>query len=439
MWALLLLLAADPVVLHDDGGWCWFEDERVVVVNGKLVFGTVASGWRDANRKGNVEAVSYDLKTGQRTVAVLHAPSAPQDRKRWHDDHNSPAFAVRGDGRLLALYALHGVDEKIHYRVTERPGDASAWREGRVFVPSAKSRVTYSNLHRLTAEKGRIYDFYRGFDNSFKPSVAWSDDDGETWTAGNVFINVPAEFRHRPYVKYASNGRDTVHIAYTEGHPRDYDNSIYHVFYRNGQLHRSDGTPIRSLQEGLARPEEGTRVFAGDKQNVAWIHDVHLDAKGNPYLAYSVQKDSGGMPPGVGGDDFRYRYARFDGKQWHDAEMAFGGSKLYAKEDDYTGLIALDPHDPSVVYISTNADPATGKPLVSAADGKRHWEIHRGVTKDGKQWQWTAVTKDSKQDQLRPIIPIWPGNQRAVLWLRGVMRSYTDYDFEVVGQIEKRR
>jgi hypothetical protein len=430
-----------PFVVNDDGGWCWFEDERAIVVDGKLVAGTVATGYRDPARKGHIEVAVYDLDTGRRSVHTLHRPVSEADARQWADDHNSPAFLVRPDGRILAMFAKHGVDEKIHYRISKNPRDAAAWQETRVFAPSPASRVTYSNLHLLAREnggKGRIYNFYRGFENSFKPSWMWSDDHGETWTAGRVFIDVPTKVRHRPYVKYASDGRDTVHFAYTEGHPNVFDNSVYHLFYRRGNLHRSDGTVVRSLEEGLKAPEEGTLVFQGDPQNVAWISDLHIDAKGRPFLAFSVQKDSAGLPRGQGGEDHRYFQSRWDGKAWSTREIAYGGSRLYPGEDDYTGNIALDPHDPDVVYISTDAHPATGKPLVSKAGGQRHYEIFRGRTRDGARWTWTPVTADSTSDNIRPVIPIWEGRRRAVLWLQGKMRTYADYDFSVVGIVEKR-
>lgn len=412
---------AELRVFHDDGGWCWFEDERAIVVNGKLVFGVVAS-----TRRGNVEAIQYDLATGKRVVNVLHSAG---NERRWMDDHNSPAFLLRPDGRIVAFYALHGVEEKIYYRLTE-PGDPARWGEERIFVPSAKSRVTYSNLFYLSAEK-RIYDFFRGFDNSYKPSYAWSEDLGETWKAGNVFIDVPTKIRHRPYVKYASNGRDSVHIAYTEGHPKDFDNSIYHVSYRAGSMHASNGAVLRPLREGLKAPEEGTRIFKGDPQNVAWTSDLHLDERGNPVLVFSVQKDSAGLPSKQAGHDHRYHYARWDGTRWNEHEIAFAGSKLYEGEDDYTGNIAIDPNDVSTVYMSTKADPRTGV-------AQPHWEIYKGVTHDnGAHFQWTAVTSNSNVDHIRPIIPIYK-DQRIVLWLRGMMRAYTDYNFEVVGLVEKR-
>jgi hypothetical protein len=440
--AIAVLLAAQepirpPIVLNDDGGWCWFQDERALVVAGRLVFGSVAAGRSDPSRRGMVEATSVDLGTDATTRFRLSA--TPVEKAGRYDDHDTPAFVVRGDGRLVSVWAGHAYDNRILSRVSLRPGDAAAWSEERAFVPSPSSSVTYSNLHRLAAERGRIYDFFRGLDNRFKPSVAWSDDEGETWKAGGVVIDVPAAFRHRPYVKYASDGRDTVHLVYTEGHPRDFANSLYHAFYRGGTLHRSDGSVIRSLAEGLREPGEGTRIFPGDPRNVAWVSDLELDAQGRPFVAYSVSKDPPLRPGAQGGADHRYRRALWTGTQWNDREIAFAGSRLYAGEDDYTGGIALVPGDPTRLFISTDADPSTGAPLLSAADGRRHWEIFRGATTDGGgTWRWQPVTRDSAADNLRPIVPRTTGRDELLLWLRGRYRSYTDYDLEVVGLLPGR-
>ena len=229
-----------------------------------------------------------------------------------------------------------------------------------------------------------------------------------------------------------------MHLVFTEGHPQDFDNSLYHAYYRAGRVHRSDGTVIRSLAEGPRKPAEGTRIFRGDAANVAWAADVALDRDGRPYAAYSVQKDSGRLAPGQGGADLRYRLARWTGAGWEDSEVAFAGSRLYAGEDDYTGGIALVPGDPHTVVLSTNADPTSGAPLVSAADGKRHWEIFRGTTRDGRLWSWEALTRDSTADNIRPVVPDTRGRPPVVLWTRGVYRSYTDYALEIVGLLPAR-
>ena len=428
--ALAANAAPAPVVLLDDGGWCWFEDERALIVGDHLIFGTVATGYKDPAITGQIRATQYNLRSGASSTFTLHDPAKDENQKQWTDDHNSPAFLLRPDGKLLTTYARHGTRNEIHYRISTGKGSAAHWEAEQVFIPSQKSRITYSNLYYLSKER-RLYDFFRGFDNSYKPSYAWSDDLGNTWKAGGIVIDVPLQFRHRPYAKYCSNNTDTIHIAYTEGHPRNFDNSIYHVFYRDGQLHRSDGTVIRSLREGLKAPEEGTRIFQGGPEAVAWTTDFHVLSNGELLLVYTVQKDGARRMTEPNGFDHRFRLARWDGRAWHDHEIARAGSRLYAGEDNYTGLAAIDPHDPKTLFISTNIDPNSGAALPNR-------EIFRGRTEDFVRFTWTPVTANSAADNVRPIIPVWPGKKRALLWLRGKMRAYTDYSFEVVGLFEKR-
>jgi BNR repeat-containing family member len=387
--------------------------------------------------------VTYELSSGRKRLTVLHANLSGEQNSRY-DDHNAPAFLVRPDGCILAVYARHGAENHFYYRISAEAGNPAAWQTERTFTPSASSQITYSNLIWLAAEnsgKGRIYDFFRGLDGRNKPSYAWSDDLGETWKTGGVFIDVPTSFPHRPYVKYACNGVDTVHMFYSDGHPHEFNsNSNYHIYYKGGMLYKSDGSRIRGLKQGLGAPDEGTRIFSGDAANIAWTSDIRLDRSGRPYVAYSVRKVQAGASAYAAGEDHRYRYARWIGTRWIDHEIAYAGSCLYSSELDYTGNITLDPGDPDTVYISTNAEPKSGAPLISRADGKRHYEIFKGATMNGgASWSWTPVTADSSADNLRPIVPDGSGDTAVLLWLRGTYRAYTDYSLAVVGIITRRQ
>lgn len=122
--------------------------------------------------------------------------------------------------------------------------------------------------------------------------------------------------------------------------------------------------------------------------------------------------------------DHRFHYASWDGECWAEHEIAYAGKRLYPGEDDYTGLGAIDPQNTSVVYLSTDADPKTGQPLISGADGKRHYEMFRGETRDGgATWQWTSITANSTADNLRPIVPVWNDLRTALIWMRGTYRN----------------
>jgi hypothetical protein len=419
-----------PILLSDDGAWCWFQDERALVYGRKLFVGAVANGTSDKSRRGDIDLLVCDIDSRRVTRYELHDQLEA-------DDHAAPALLRLADGRLLATYSKHGSENCFYGRLTRSAGGTDWLPEFKV-IPSEQSRITYSNLYLLSAEnegRGRLYNFFRGLDASFKPSFAFSDDSGTMWQRGSVAIDVPLAFRHRPYVKYASNCRDTIHLLYTDGHPRDSDNSVYHIFYREGKLHRSDGAALSPLARGLKSPDEGTRVFRGDAQNVAWVSDLHLSVAGRSFAVFTVQKDSGGLRSGdeKAGRDHRYHYAWWDGTTWHDHEIARGGSRLYAGEDDYTGNICLDPDRLDTVYFSTNVDPATGQSLVSSADGRRHYELFRGHTANGGQtWKFQPITHDSAVDNLRPIVPPRDDGLTALVWFRGTYRTFRDYDTQVV-------
>lgn len=426
---------SETFVLSDDGGWCWFEYPGALQHGPLILVGSVASGGHDEKRHGNIELHIHDCASNVTKRVTLH-------EQFELDDHDGPALLLRPDGRLLAFYAKHNTESHNYSRISLP--DAKQFCEFgpvQLYTPSPSTELTYANLFLLPSETNRIYNFFRGLHGSYKPSYLYSDDLGTTWNNGNVFINVPSTEKHRPYVRYASNSHDTVHMVYTEGHPRDYDNNLYHIYYRAGQLYQSDGTKLCSLETGLGSPDEGTRVYRGDAKHVPWIVDLVLDRNEHPVCVYSVQYDSEGLPVGQGGDDIRYRYSRWDGSTWQDHPMAYAGCRLYSGEDDYTGLAAIEPDDPSIVYISTNSDPIVGSPLISRTDGQRHYELYRGSTKDGgRTWTWTPLTSDSVLDNLRPMRPQCTNKQhsnryRSLIWLRGKYRSYTDYLQEIVGRV----
>jgi hypothetical protein len=418
-------VAGSPIVLNDNGAWSWFADERAIIDRGKLIVGSVRAvgsfaSHRDDPDWGNVEVSVHDIASGATKRVVLH-------RHFEQDDHDSPSFLKLPDGRYLAVYSKHSIERKVYYRVSE-PCNPLAWGPASTFETPGEDRpafggnnVTYSNPFRMT--DGRIYNFYRGFDHD--PNYMVSDDSGRTWAYGGRLLR--GRDGYSPYLKYAFDGKDVLHFVTTEDHPRNYNNSIFHGFLRDGVIHLSDGTQrgelSRSTETGLAAWDL-TRLFQGDPDNVGWVIDLELDREKRPYLAFSVQKDGRGLRPGRGGMDHRYYYGRWDGSAWYTHEMAYAGTRLYAGEDDYTGLVALDPNDPGVVYISTDADPRTGVPLESSADHRRHHELFRGTSPDaGRTWRWEPITANSTVDNLRPIVPKWDDKRTALVWLQGTYRN----------------
>ncbi|MEK6479366.1 BNR-4 repeat-containing protein [Catalinimonas sp. 4WD22] len=413
--------SSQAVLLNDNAGWCWFQDDRAIIDGDQLLFTSVTS-------EGANTVTSYNMKTGEKLTVVIN------DQTFEADDHNVGALLKRPDGRYLTVYAGHGVETKMRYRISTNPGDISAWGEEK--TADTGGRTTYSNVFRLL-ESGKTYNFHRGAGNN--PNYMVSEDDGETWSYGGQLFSFPG----RPYLRYTTNHKDRIHFITTEEHPRHYNNSIYHGYIEGEEVFGSDGQKVGALgkrKNSSLKPYDFTCIYDGDsttRKNVAWTSDIELDKSGYPYVGFSVTKDpiklGETQDTEEGGFDHRYHYARWDGQQWHEYEIAYAGARLYAGENEYTGLISLHPNDPNVVYISTNVHPETGNPLRD--NGPQHYEIFRGTTKDqGATWQWTAITENSDEDNIRPMV-VCSDKREVLLWLKGRYTTYRNYDLSVYGLI----
>lgn len=443
------------IQFNNNGGWSWFEDERAIIdpVSNQLIVGSLAtstgmSTGAGASRTGNVEVSAFNLATrGPARVSVLHAGLEA-------DDHDSPALLLRPDGRYLSSYSKHSKDPSTYYRVSTNPGDASSWQAEQVYSSATtpgSTIVTYSNLYRLSDE-AKTYDFYRS--RSSDPHFLSSTDDGSTFGYGGWLTTDPAiSTIQRPYVKYASNDKDTIYFLSTEGHPLEFrstttglTNSIYAGYLKGGQLYRSDGTLV-GAPSGTPGPngthlgpsiEKFTQVFSAQPEGVignrtaAWTTDLAMDAQDRPYAVFTSRVETDSDTTTNDTSDHRFYYGRFDGTQWKVHELAKAGGSLFAGEIDYTGLVALDPNDPNTLYMSSNVNPTSNVAMA-------HYEIFKGVTSDfGASWSWNAITQDSSVDNVRPIVPKWNGGNRAVLWMRGTYPNFTTYDTSVVGLVEAR-
>lgn len=401
--------------------------------NNTVLISSVANsrGFDGAERGGDVDVVTFHPDTGQSTRFVLH------HALQQEDDHNAAAFLIRPDGHYLAMYSRHNRDGISYYRISTRPHDASDWGPERMFdwsdaiaAAGDDSRVTYSNLFFLPAE-GRTYDFSRAINDD--PSMLISSNNGDDWTYAGKLLTEQKLGYVNGYTKYASNGVDRIDFLTTEHHPRDFNNSIYHGFIQGGRLHRSDGSVVENdLFKSPGHPQtELTRVFAADsifdgvKMTRAWTISICLDGGGLPYGLISARAND--EPENTNFQDHRFFYVRYDGKQWRVFQLAKAGACLWDAEQDYTGLAALNPSDPNVVYISSTINPRDDSQLPVH-------EIFQGKTADGGQtWTWRAITRNSTVDNLRPLVVAWDRDNSLLAWFRGTMSRSQNYDAAMVG------
>ena len=420
------LVNGNLIQFNDNGAWCWYQDERVVVdqKDGKLIIGSDASGSGigGSSRNGNIEAIIFNLQTG--------IPVRYNFMKAGCDDHNTPAFLVRPDGKYLAMYAQH-YDNYSRYRIY----DSNEWTQEQLFdwstIPGGTDfSATYSNIFYLSSEQ-KVYNIVRCYARS--PNLMVSTDQGDTWSYGGLLTQPDESIGYvNGYFKYSGNGVDRIDFICTEHHPRDYNTSIYHGYIKNGQTFKADGTLLDSnISDKLApKPSDFTIVFAANTvvrditMTRCWTIDLQTYNDTTIAVIFKARANNSET-------DHRFFYARFDGLSWTSTYLGKAGSKMYSSEQDYVGLGALNPDNPDVIYISTPFDPRDDSDLTVH-------EIFKGVTADnGASWTWSPITQKSVRDNFRPVVPAWNKNNTALLWWRGTYYTAQIFDAAVVGILDR--
>ncbi len=395
--------AEDYVKIAQDGAWCWFSDPRAIYVEGNYYGGYVDSD-------GRIWAFAYSPKTQQTRTHQLFKMSAK-------DDHANPSITTLPDGRLVLFFSGHGGMENtpIYYCVSKKKNDISQWNELQSITSNSEGPrgTCYTNPVTLSAEKNRMYVFFRGAD--FKPTMVYTDDMKE-WSKGKPFIKEASSSNFvRPYMKVATNNKDQIHFAFTDGHPRnEYQNSIYYLRYRNGKYETASGQLVGTEIDFPFAPSQCDKVYDATKTNQrAWIWDVAYDKNDYPVIVYARF---------ISELQHMYYYARWDGKQWINSKITDGGQwfpRFYmpkegpAREPHYSGGVYLDHNNPDIVYLS--------KPV------KDVFEIQKFTTADlGKTWKTEEITQHSAYDNVRPFVPRNDPASR-VMWMYNYdYRAYID-------------
>lgn len=413
--------------ISKDGAWCWFSDPRAVSLNQKIYAGWVTTD-------GSIMVGSYDEKTGDSEEVTLF----PQFNQ---DDHANPALILLPDRRLMVFFSAHstrGRGEKepaISYAITQNPEDITAWGKLQRITQNAEGprAFCYNNPVMLSEEDNRIYIFWRGGD--WKPTFCYTDDRGKTWSKVFTLIK-SSQFTHkRPYMKIASNGKDEIHFAFTDGHPRNEPlNSIYYVKYRAGKFYSADGRQLGAMDNLPLEHEDCDLVYDAPtffKENAngvrAWIWDVAVAADGTPVIAYArLPAES----------EHEYWYARWDGQNWKNYKITEAGSwfprykkdkSMREPEPHYSGGVYLDHEQPNIVYYS--------KPVGDI------FEIFKAESQDGGEtWQETPITVNSNKDNVRPFAIRGGGEESTgqLMWMLNKRYStYKEYKAQIKVDLDK--
>ena len=60
------------IIFNDDGAYTWFQDERAIISDGKIIIGSVASGNNDSNRTGDIDCPPLDAASFEPRQDLKH-------------------------------------------------------------------------------------------------------------------------------------------------------------------------------------------------------------------------------------------------------------------------------------------------------------------------------------------------------------------------------
>jgi hypothetical protein len=388
---------ATPAQTLGAGAWSWFSDPRAVHHRG--IHHRTYTAWIEPN--GDEVVASWDGKQLVRAVVGRQTPT---------NDHGNPVLQVLPDGRL-AMFSSHHNGRRLRLRISSRAEDVTAWGPVRpVGTNTLGTRgYTYPNPINLAGEGNRLYLFWRGAD--WQPAYSWSEGNGP-WAPARRLLQVGSAGSRflRPYVKYASDGHRKIAFAFSDGHPRNRDTSLWFAFYRRGAFYRADGRRIGRLGRPL-RGHRADRVHNGPKAGRrVWVHDVALTPRGRPVIVYATFSSR---------YRHRYAYAIWERRRWRRRKIVEAGGPIGSGERYYSGGIALDHADPSVVYLSRE---------VRGIHQLERWRTANG----GRSWRRQRLT-GSRDDNVRPVVPrgLHLG-EREVLWMHGRYEGYRHFDTSIL-------
>ena len=374
------------------GAWCWFASPQAIRVGDQTITGYV-------DTSGDIVADS--LVEGR----LVHSYVLHTDLQV--DDHDTPTFWQRPDGRIVAFYSKHAVGN-ILYRITINPGDITSWGPEYAVPDPGVYGATYPNPLYISSEH-RLYLYFRG--GTWHPTMTYSDDWGLTWAPTQELVNPettpgPDDAGHstdRPYARYAERFGRT-YIAFTNAHPDSRPTNIYAMTRRGGVWYSVSGQPLTTP----VVPGPSTLVFNAVRRGLrAWVWDVEVDATGHPVIVFVT------MPfPHLGS----YWYARWTGYRWFIRRLIgqLGGA-MSQTNGLYAAGIAIDPQDTNILAVARMGHP-----------------IALWLTVDGGR-TWTSCPLPGTRDGVRPIFVYGDVDTASpeVLYMEGTYPSYATFRTQI--------
>ena len=366
------------------GAWSYFGDPRAISHDGHTFTGWIST-------VGNVW-VARLTRGGRLSKHVLF-------RGLGRDDHNNQSLVFRPDGRLVVFFSPHsghdlpppGIPSVMRYRISQRPYSIDGWGPVHTVPTNAPGDLGYTYPNPIQ-QRGKLWLFWRG--GGWYPTFSYTEN-GRDWVPARELVR--SARGQRPYAKYVGDGNRVIHGIFSNGHVRNYKNSLFYFRYEGEDLFALSGRHIASLASVPIALSRLDRVYRySDSGGRAWPHDIALQANGRPRIVYT--RRNGGP---FGRDTFWYAY--HNGERWVSRRIVEAGA---GRQSFTSGGATLDHEDPRFVYLSRTIG--------------RWNQVEQWFTPDeGRSWDVRQLTDDPDHYSIRPVTPRGLTDANRIIYSRG--------------------
>lgn len=393
----------------EEGAWCWFADPRAIYYENEN--GSIKStyiGYIDVH--GNIKAMQIDHLMNDVHEVLIRSWFQP-------DDHDNPTFLVLPDERVMVFYSRHTDEPCFYYRISKKPGDITTM--GKEMRLETAHNTTYPSPFVLSDDPDHIYLCWRGI--GWHPTIArltMPDKEDRVhfdWGPHQILQSQQGGRGVRPYAKYMSNGKGRIYLAYTTTHP---DNQSVNYIYFNyidintRELKDIKGRPLATVGSGMLHNVEATSDYKNsfpdavvdDSPYRNWLWEISVDDEQKPVIAMVRISDDK--------DSHDYYHAKWTGEKWQKTFLSNAGGHFHQTpglEKCYSGGMAIDKADPSVVYGSVPVEGKYG----------HVYELKKFTVNNGRLAAEEQLTFDSPKNNIRPFVISNQGGFPQMAWMQG--------------------
>lgn len=398
--------SSSPSITSFDAVRTWYNYPVVLNDTGNLYAGAVtANGSVQVIKTNAIDNSSFTLS------AALEI-----------DDHNDATLLKLPNGKLACFYSKHSADAFVRYRITSNAlPDITSFAAEKTFSDTI---VGYTLSFLLN--DGNVRVFYRQGNGAqrdrkmAKTPVADLQAGTESWTLSTIF----ATTGQRPYMVATQNGADRIDFVMTNGHPNEVATSLYHCYMKlvGGveKYYNSAGVEIFTPIDVTASATLIDNTTGGR----TWNDKIAIGPDGHPrvlFTKYPTGTTGANGGAGTTYTDIEFWHARWNGSSWVKNRLLTGQRSLYPTEAFYTGSMAFDGNDVTVLYLAE---------VSGTIYEMKKYSFNEAA---GTKTLLTSYTSGSATNNMRPQSPSGSDRPYEVTWLDGTYTTYTSYATRMKG------